>query len=86
MLKNDANVKAKFCQKVQERCRNSGNNDKKWKTLQEALVKSAEECIPKTSITVMKKWMASEILEQMELKCREMGMGIEDWIERFCVE
>ena len=44
---------------------------KKWKTLQEAYVKSAEACIPRKSVTVKKKWMTTEILNQMELRCRE---------------
>ena len=35
-----------------------------------SLVNSAQECIPKYGMTAKKKWMTSEILNQMEVRCR----------------
>ena len=58
-LLEDTELKAIFCQKVEER-----------KTLQKALMNSAQECIPKYGMTAKKKWMTSEILDQMEMRRR----------------
>ena len=56
-LLDDKNLKNKFCQNVEERYKKT----EKRKTLQKALVNSAQECIPKCGMTGKKKWMASEI-------------------------
>ena len=47
VLLEDTNVMTKFCQKVEERYKQYGDDTKKWKTLQKVLVNSAQECVPK---------------------------------------
>ena len=63
-------MKAKFCQKVEEQYKNCGDATEKWKTLQKALVNSAQEGIAKYGMTAKKKWMTAEILDQMEMRRR----------------
>ena len=42
-LLEDTELKAKFCEKVEEQYKNCGDATAKWKTLQKALVNSAQE-------------------------------------------
>ena len=63
-------MKAKFCLKVEEQYKNCGDDTEKWKTLQKALVNSAQECIPKCGMTAKKKWMTSEILDHIGVRRR----------------
>ena len=70
VLIEDTNVNAKFCQQVEERYKQCEEDSNKWKTLQKALVNSAQECIPKCGMTAKKKWMTVEILEQVEVRRR----------------
>ena len=57
-LLEDTELKAKFCQKVEEQYKNCGHATEKCKTLQKALVNSAQECIPKYGMTAKKKIVA----------------------------
>ena len=47
---------------------NDNNSDftSKWKILQEAVVKSAKECIPKKEKYENQKWMKTEMLDLMD--------------------
>ena len=70
VLVEDTDVKAKFCQKVEEQYKQCEEDSDKWKTLQKVLVNSVQEFIPKYGMTAKKKLMTSEILEQMEVRRR----------------
>ena len=70
VLIEDTDVKANFYQKVEEQYKQCEEDSDKWKTLQKELVNSTQECIPKCGMTAKKKWMTSEILEQMEVRRR----------------
>ena len=70
ILLEDTNVRTKFCQKVEERYKQCGDDAEKWKTLQKVLVNSAQECVPKCGVTAKKKWMTSEISDHLEFRHR----------------
>ena len=47
-----------------------GDDTEKFKTVQQVLVNSAQECVPNCGVIAKKKWMTSEILDQMEFRHR----------------
>ena len=56
LIKN-TNVKAKFCQKVEERYKQCGEDIDKWKTLYKLLVNNGQQCTPKCGMTPKTKFM-----------------------------
>ena len=60
---------------------NDSNSDitSKWKILQEAVVKSAEECIPKKEKHEKQKWMKTEILDLMDKRRTVKQSHVEEY-------